>query len=154
MEINKKEEEKIAEELVRKTIKGDEEYYAQEDVIWRSIRGIGEIFRNLNNPNFKSIWTFFFAYLFAIFFLFQGILVFVYYIFSNSSSLNIFQIPIIIFVLCEGIFVFIIGIKILLGLIRFLKTKKFYYTVVFFISLIVLIFLLFLTGEQLFQIIE
>jgi len=156
MEMNQEERGIMKEELVRKTIKGDEEYYAQEDVIWRSIRGIGEIFRHLNNPNFKNIWTFSLAYLIAISFLLQGILFFSlsYPFFININSDTLFQIPIIIFILCEVIFIFVIGAKILLGLIRFLKTKKFYYIIAFVISLVAIMFLLFLVTGRLFQILQ
>ena len=154
--MNQEERGIMKEELVRKTIKGDEEYYAQEDVIWRSIRGIGEIFRHLNNPNFKNIWTFSLAYLIAISFLLQGILFFSlsYPFFININSDTLFQIPIIIFILCEVIFIFVIGAKILLGLIRFLKTKKFYYIIAFVISLVAIMFLLFLVTGRLFQILQ
>jgi len=156
METKQEEKEMTPEELVRKTIKGDEEYYGEEDIIWRSLRGLGEMFRHLNNPHFGSIWTFGIAYLLAIFFIFQSILSFIvlYEFFTNLNSNNLSQIPTIVFVLGQALLFFIIGIKIFLGLIKFLKTKKIYHATLFIISLAVIMYLFFLIVESFFQIIE
>ena len=151
-----KKKEMTPDELVRKTIRGDEEYYSEEDIIWRSVRGVGEIFRHLNNPYFGSIWTFGVAYLLAIFFIFQSILSFIllYEFFTNLNSNNLSQAPIIAFVLGHALLFFILGIKIFLGLIKFLKTKKIYHIALFIISLAVIICLFFLIVDPFLRMIK
>lgn len=158
MEIkqNEKEKEMTPDELIKKTIEGDEEYYGQEDIIWRSIRGVGEMFRHLNNPHFGSIWTFGVAYLLAVFFVFQSILSFIllYEFFTNLTSDTLAQIPTILFVLGQALLFFVLGIKIFLGLIRFLKKKKTHQIIAFVISLVVIIYFLFLLTEAFFRVIK
>jgi len=153
---NEKEKELTPDELIKKTIKGDEEYYGQEDIIWRSVRGVGEMFRHLNNPHFGSIWTFGAAYLLAVFFVFQSVLSFIllYEFFTNLTSDNLAQIPIILFVLGQALLFFVVGIKIFLGLIRFLKKKKVHQIIAFIVSLAIIMYFLFLLAEAFFRVIE
>jgi len=136
--------------LIKNTIKGDEEYYGQEDIIQRSVRGVGEMFRHLGNPHFDNIRTFVFAYFFALFLLGQAlfVLIFFYYYLITFQSSYLIELPIFLAVVLEGLFVAVLSLKILFGMNSFLKKRQLIYRYIFLVSVIFLISLMVLFFKQ------
>lgn len=140
----KNDDHNISEELISKTIKSDEEYYGQEDIIWRSVRGVGEMFRHLGDPHFKNAWTFLLAFIFNLFLISQAllVLVFTYYYILTFTYSYLIEFPIFLFVLLEALFVVVISLKIIIGTSKFLMKKNVVYSFAYILSMILLVVLL------------